>query len=410
MLTKRIISNEIYDPCGAETYFEEMERKGLHLQYAGWRLLTFEKGEPREMRYRIEYWKDELPEDLVTLYADCGWEYVTMVKCSAHVFRAPASTDIPELHTDGEIEAQHYRCIRRTMIGTALMNILLLAFAFGALWRMIGILFMPRYRWMLVEMMMLVLLTGYSVFQSFRAWQYWKNLRWGRTKRRSSIMYRVGGWMECAAWLIVIGAQVINLAGIVHYKPENQVWVPTTQMAAQVDAYDLPYFTLQDIEPDGATDAQSTGDIYTHEPLSRVLYLWESDAPDGARLELSYYDARIPATAPALAKSIRVDESKPVQTDAFDVLYRYQRTETLFLTARQGRVVVDMTYWGEHPDKAEALFYETFGRRPRGESEHVDSKTDFNRNMGTAWSGNLPDRDGSRWLASYQGDRLVSVF
>lgn len=362
MLTKRIISNEIYDPCGAETYFEEMERKGLRLKYAGWRLLTFEKGEPREMRYRIEYWKDELPEDLVTLYADCGWEYVTMVKCSVHVFRASASTDIPELHTDGEIEAQHYRCIRRTMIGTALMNILLLAFAFGALWRMIGILFMPRYRWMLVEMMMLVLLTGYSVFQSFRAWQYWKNLRRGRSKRRSSTMYRVGGWMECAAWLIVIGAQVINLAGIVHYKPENQVWVPTTQMAAQLDAYDLPYFTLQDIEPDGAVDGQSTGDIYTHEPLSRVLYLWESDAPDGARLELSYYDARIPATAPALARSIRVDESKPVQTDAFDALYRYQRTETLSLTARQGRVVVDMTYWGEYPDKAEALFYETFGR------------------------------------------------
>ena len=362
MLTKRIISNEIYDPCGAETYFEEMERKGLHLQYAGWRLLTFEKGEPREMRYRIAYWKDELPEDLVTLYADCGWEYVTMVKCSAHVFRAPASTDIPELHTDGEIEAQHYRCIRRTMIGTALMNILLLAFAFGALWQMIGILFMPRYRWMLVEMMMLVLLTGYSVFQSFRAWQYWKNLRRGRAKRRSSTMYRVGSWMERAAWLIVIGAQVINLAGIVHYKPENQVWVPITQMVVQMDAYDLPYFTLQDIEPDGATDGQSTGDIYTHEPLSRVLYLWESDAPDGARLELSYYDARIPVTAPALASSIRVDESKPVQTDAFDALYRYQRADTLFLTARQGRVVVDMTYWGEHPDKAEALFYETFGR------------------------------------------------
>ena len=108
-------------------------------------------------------------------------------------------------------------------------------------------------------MMMLVLLTGYSVFQSFCAWQYWKNLRRGRSKRRSSTMYRVGGWMECAAWLIVIGAQVINLAGIVHYKPENQVWVPTTQMAAQLDAYDLPYFTLQDIEPDGAVDGAEHG-------------------------------------------------------------------------------------------------------------------------------------------------------
>lgn len=168
--------------------------------------------------------------------------------------------------------------------------------------------------------------------------------------------------MECAAWLIVIGAQVINLAGIVHYKPENQVWVPTTQMAAQLDAYDLPYFTLQDIEPDGAVDGQSTGDIYTHEPLSRVLYLWESDAPDGARLELSYYDVRLPVTAPALAKSIRVDESKPVQTDAFDALYRYQRTETLSLTARLGRKVIDMSYTGNNPDKAETLFYETFGR------------------------------------------------
>ena len=28
------------------------------------------------MRYRVEYWKGELPDDLVALYRDCGWEYV----------------------------------------------------------------------------------------------------------------------------------------------------------------------------------------------------------------------------------------------------------------------------------------------------------------------------------------------
>ena len=113
----RMISTEIYEPCGTEIYLEEMDHQGYHLDAAGKFLFYFDRTEPRDMRYRVEYWKGELPDDLVALYRDCGWEYVAETQRNIHIFRAPADIDIPELHTDGEIEAQRYQFKKRRMIG-----------------------------------------------------------------------------------------------------------------------------------------------------------------------------------------------------------------------------------------------------------------------------------------------------
>ena len=72
----RMISTEIYEPRGTEAYLEEMERKGYHLDAAGKLLFYFKRTEPQDMRYRVEYWQDELPDELIAQYKDCGWEYV----------------------------------------------------------------------------------------------------------------------------------------------------------------------------------------------------------------------------------------------------------------------------------------------------------------------------------------------
>ena len=92
----RMISTEIYEPRGTEAYLEEMERKGYHLDAAGKLLFYFKRTEPQDMRYRVEYWQDELPDELIAQYKDCGWEYVAETQRHVYIFRAPSGTPLPE--------------------------------------------------------------------------------------------------------------------------------------------------------------------------------------------------------------------------------------------------------------------------------------------------------------------------
>ena len=47
MTTRRLISTEIWEPQGFETYLEEMEASGLRLAKAGGWLLYFDRAQPR---------------------------------------------------------------------------------------------------------------------------------------------------------------------------------------------------------------------------------------------------------------------------------------------------------------------------------------------------------------------------
>lgn len=127
MLIRKLISTEIWEPRGLETYLTEMEADGLRLVKAtGW-FLYFEQAEPRHMRYRVEYIRHP-DEELLALYDDCGWEYVTETNREVQIFRAPEDTDIPEIHTDAESEANMYRHVKQAARNSFLMAALLSIF------------------------------------------------------------------------------------------------------------------------------------------------------------------------------------------------------------------------------------------------------------------------------------------
>ena len=77
---------------------------------------------------------------------------------------------------------------------------------------------------------------------------------------------------------------------------------------------------------------------------------------------MEYYDIRVPLIGSALLRYFRQDNMQPIETTAFDTLYRYSEGNYVHMTARLGRTVVRMGYTGNNPDKAESLFYDTFGR------------------------------------------------
>ena len=116
MTTRRLISTEIWEPRGFETYLEEMEASGLRLAKAGGWLLYFDRAQPRQMRYRVEYIRHPSEEQLA-LYADCGWEHVAQTNREVQIFRVSVDAGIPELHTERETERAMYRHISRAASG-----------------------------------------------------------------------------------------------------------------------------------------------------------------------------------------------------------------------------------------------------------------------------------------------------
>ena len=92
----RMISTEIYEPRGTEAYLEEMERKGYHLDAAGKLLFYFKRTEPQDMRYRVEYWQDELPDELIAQYNIPNGNFDTITGCK---YSIPSFLDIGKLYS-----------------------------------------------------------------------------------------------------------------------------------------------------------------------------------------------------------------------------------------------------------------------------------------------------------------------
>lgn len=85
----------------AETWLGDMAAKGWHLSGSDAIFVHFTQGQPETVRYRCDIFsrKDGF-EERIDLYTQTGWEYVASVGSSLHIFRAPATGAVPEIHTD----------------------------------------------------------------------------------------------------------------------------------------------------------------------------------------------------------------------------------------------------------------------------------------------------------------------
>ena len=99
-----------------ERWLEEMAAHGWQLVKGGIRFV-FERDEPREMRYRLDY-RMKRPQDegeYYALFRDAGWEHVCDFM-SWHYFRSPVSAGAPEIFTDAESRAAKYRGLLLLMV------------------------------------------------------------------------------------------------------------------------------------------------------------------------------------------------------------------------------------------------------------------------------------------------------
>ncbi|PKM88894.1 MAG: hypothetical protein CVU87_06445 [Firmicutes bacterium HGW-Firmicutes-12] len=98
-LVKRLMLDDIYAIGRNESWFSDMAKNGLHLKKIGCIFISFEKGEPKNTRYRIDIMKEVPSQEQLDVYHDCGWDMITKTG-DFYIFAADEDICITELHTD----------------------------------------------------------------------------------------------------------------------------------------------------------------------------------------------------------------------------------------------------------------------------------------------------------------------
>lgn len=128
----RICPCPMFDIAGTQQWLERMSEQGLHINTAfNWRIVGFQKGEPKQVRYRLDAAPDwglgvergtPAPEPETSLsYQEMGWEYVSN-RNHFHIY-ASEDTAAPELHTDPRVQALSLKIVSRRLMRSVLWGI-----------------------------------------------------------------------------------------------------------------------------------------------------------------------------------------------------------------------------------------------------------------------------------------------
>lgn len=138
---KRVVPYSAYDVPAMEYWLEEMARKGLHLDNLVGQYAWFIRGEPAEVRYRLEPWHEDGPkvdDEMEAMYEAAGWEYVQqMLVENFHLWRS-TRPDARELHDDPIVQSYGFewaeKRVRRIFLICMAVFLGLLVFLVGLEW------------------------------------------------------------------------------------------------------------------------------------------------------------------------------------------------------------------------------------------------------------------------------------
>ena len=110
---RRIIPFGSGDIPAVQRWLEDMSEKGLFFKECGMLFAKFEKGEPRKMRYRLDFCDVvacDIPDEKKELYEHSGWQVVGDYN-SDLVVVCTDDHDAPEIYTDPELLVKPLRNI-----------------------------------------------------------------------------------------------------------------------------------------------------------------------------------------------------------------------------------------------------------------------------------------------------------
>ena len=360
-----------------ESWFADMAAKGFHLKKMGLQFVKFVKGEPKEMRYRIDVSiEKKITLEQIQMYAESGWDYVTSNKYF-HVFSSPVERNAAELHTDPAEQSYTLKELDKKLAlnaGFVAIAMILIIGMLSAIWFLDGTPIFVLVEGMAIQQTILAIFLGYSAYTSAQAAISIRALRknliegkqidhhapWKKHHRRNSNI----------AFLFTV---VVGLSAIL---PFIQLVKADTKTLPEA-SLDLPIVRLADVEqnpdyvrgePDYMSDDVDWGNRYTYywSPFAPIQYetdengvvpgkMWKDGSGEySPSIHTRVYQLSVPGMADNLIsdliKRYRYENSDEdfVKTKHpyFDILIVHEEADMKEVFASKGKAVMHVRYYG----------------------------------------------------------------
>lgn len=336
----RLVPCPWYDVEGIESWLESMAQEGLFLRkeahFGGF--TSFEQGEPKTVRYRLEAAQrstsflsesgGEPDAEAVEMSGELGWEYLT--KCGQFYIYACDDPDAPELNTDPSVQAMALSYVRKDGRDSAIVNVLWVLLLLGLTWygRCWLLLALQYSSWLVL--LTAVMIIGEMVFGIKRVLmirRLRKKLLEGNQPDRKkdwkkhAFGYRAGRLLSVLVAVVwVVGACAYWMNSV-----ENPNEIPITEYQGE-----LPYLRLSEIGVEGSFDRDKAMD-YTNKITVSSDWLagtviqsnesGEFTMEDGRRIDcamyVTYTDMRADWLARELAAEYPISSKREVKKDRF---------------------------------------------------------------------------------------------
>lgn len=248
---RKLTPTQPYDAAGTESWLADLARRGLHLKKYRPLFCTFTRGAPAEVRYRLEphtrRLDDDLPQRMVELYEEFGWDYVDEINRSMLIFRT-RDPDAPEPHSDPELQAGGWRKLYQRYRNTFLWDLLLSVLVAGVTGWLLLWDGMPVYVFLTTSAPLLLLLAVWSLCQIPPAYRDMSILSGiVRRLRSGEPLEHRGAYPRRRPWAVpgtLISVALLLLLIVGHY-----IFPLTGGGAKDLDQFDaFPLLTLAQLE------------------------------------------------------------------------------------------------------------------------------------------------------------------
>lgn len=360
-----------------ESWFTDMAANGLHLKKMGIHFAHFTKGEPMQMRYRIDAsTKKKVSPQQLEMYAESGWDYVTSYGFF-HVYSSPTERQAPEIHTDPAEQSYTLKELDKKLALNASMVVIATILMIGmlsSLWFLDGTPTLTLVQGIALQQTLLSLFIGYSAYHSLRAAISIRALR--KNLIEGKPVNHHAPWKKHHRFHTVISFIFTVIVGLSAIIPFTQLAKSEAKTLPEASG-NLPIVRLADVEQNPAlmrakdpyiSDSVDWGNHYTFDwsPFAPVQYdtdesgivpgeLWEDQSGEySPSLHTRVFQLRIPAMADDLISDlIKWDNFKYSEEDfvekqhpELDSLIVLEDQESKEVFASKGKAVIYVQYHG----------------------------------------------------------------
>lgn len=357
-----------------ESWFGDMAAEGLHLKEIGKLFAVFEKGEPRETKYRIDITKNGIPEEQKSLYKEYGWDYVTGYG-KFSIFSSPESLHAAELHTDPEEQSYTLRTLDRELKRNTGIIAILVALIFvlvGSALFIGGTFFLNLVQGQVLQQCILLVVESYVLYTTLLSSRSISRLRKTLSEGKPidhRANWRKGLWRGNAIGIlfVIVGAFCVALPFITialnetSALPEGETNLPIVRLAAMENSRDYARKTgymFDDIDYGNSLR-------YSWNVLAPIQYetseqgeiknkMWaDNSGTYSPSIRTQYFKLAFAGIAGGLIQDLMkrhlYEENQipqRIESLKFDNLYIVENAESKQVFASVGKQVIYMRYYG----------------------------------------------------------------